>query len=174
MSDGPTVDVSVTSPSWTGAMPDCADACQRAVQMALAAADAMDPAAEISVVLADDAFVHDLNRRYRGTDRPTNVLSFAQEDDEAGDAAMAGRMLGDVVLAFGTISREATEQGKPLGNHVSHLVVHGVLHLLGHDHETDEDAEIMEALERDALSRLNIPDPYAEGAPALPRSGRQQ
>ncbi len=111
------------------------------------------------MVLADDATVQDLNRRYRGIDKPTNVLSFPIRNEP--QQAEAVRLLGDVVLGYGTVSREAEAGGKPLGHHLCHLIVHGVLHLVGYDHETDKDAAEMEPLETAILARLNIPDPYA-------------
>ncbi|HMM14048.1 MAG TPA: rRNA maturation RNase YbeY [Parvibaculum sp.] len=124
--------------------------------------------AELCIVLADDAFVRNLNRTYRGIDKPTNVLSFpmsAMPVAAGGEPMWAGEgqmlLLGDVVLAQETIAREAAEQAKSFGDHLSHLVVHGILHLLGHDHEEDAEAEEMEALERDILEDLGIADPYA-------------
>ncbi len=124
--------------------------------------------AELCVVLADDPFVQTLNKTYRGKDKPTNVLSFptGAMPVAAGPEPMHSPLLGDIVLAIETIAREADEQGKSFPDHLSHLVVHGVLHLLGHDHEVDAEAEEMEALERDILEDLDIADPYAlpEGA----------
>ena len=111
--------------------------------------------AEISVVLCDDAFIRELNRKWRGQDKPTNVLSFPA----AGDLSSAP-LLGDIVVAFETAAREAFEAGKPLRDHVAHLLVHGFLHFIGHDHGEAGDAEVMEALERASLARLGIADPY--------------
>ena len=107
----------------------------------------------LTILLTDDATVQDLNTRFRGKDGPTNVLSFPAP-------ATAAPHLGDIVLAYGVCAREAAEQGKPLARHLMHLTAHGVLHLLGYDHETDADAEVMEALERDILATLGVPDPY--------------
>ena len=113
---------------------------------------------ELSIVLADDAFVRDLNRDYRGIDRPTNVLAFpALEPEPAGDEPA---LAGDVVVARETMVQEAKDQGKPPAAHLGHLVVHGVLHLFGFDHETEADAERMERLEIAILARLGVPDPY--------------
>ncbi len=112
---------------------------------------------ELTVRFASDEDVRALNAEFRGRDKPTNVLSFpalAMPGDETPE-------LGDVILAFETVVREAGEQGKTLADHTSHLVLHGVLHLLGFDHETDPQAQQMEALERDVLARLGIADPYA-------------
>ncbi len=109
--------------------------------------------ASLNVALSDDRGVRTLNRQHRGKDKPTNVLSYP-----SGESVF----LGDIVLARQTIWREARQQKKQPADHVAHLVVHGVLHLLGHDHETsDEDAERMEALERRILKKLGIADPYA-------------
>ncbi|MFC7052390.1 rRNA maturation RNase YbeY [Hansschlegelia quercus] len=117
------------------------------------------PDAELSVTLADDIRVRSLNSEWRAKDKPTNVLTFpAVEPDETAEA----RMLGDVIIAFETVDREARQEGKALPDHVSHLVVHGVLHLFGYDHLDDEEAEEMEAIETRALARLGIADPYAE------------
>lgn len=112
---------------------------------------------EISVALADDTLVQRLNRDYRGKDRPTNVLSFP-----AGDPGGPGRvrLIGDIVLALETVETEARDAGKPVGNHVMHLVVHGVLHLLGYDHETEADAAVMETMEIGVLAGLGIRNPY--------------
>lgn len=108
----------------------------------------------VTVLLTDDETVRDLNARFRGKDNPTNVLSFpAPQNPE--------RHLGDVALAYGVCVREAAEQGKPLAHHLQHLVAHGVLHLVGYDHETDAEAEQMEGLERVILAELGVPDPYA-------------
>ena len=114
---------------------------------------------ELSVVFSDDAHIRTLNAGWRGKDKPTNVLSFPAFPVKPGEKLPP--MLGDIVLAAETVAREAELEGKPLDHHITHLVVHGVLHLLGHDHEDEAEAERMEALERAALARLAIPDPYA-------------
>lgn len=129
-------------------------------------------ALEISVVLDGNAAVQELNRDHRGKDKPTNILSFPQwepplEPPPSGPRGERLPMpLGDLVLARETVEAEAEAQGKPFAHHLSHLVVHGVLHLLGHDHEDDTEAEAMEALETAILAALEIPDPYA--VPSLP------
>jgi probable rRNA maturation factor len=122
------------------------------------------PDAELAVTLSDDARVKTLNAEWREQDKPTNVLTFPSvEPDETEDAAM----LGDVILAFETVEREARDEGKRLEDHLAHLVVHGVLHLFGYDHLDDDEAEEMEALETRALARLGVADPYArDAAPA--------
>jgi probable rRNA maturation factor len=116
-------------------------------------------APELSVVFADDAHVSKLNAQWRGKDKPTNVLSFPAFPPKRGAALPP--LLGDIVLAAETVSREAALERKPVRHHITHLVIHGFLHLLGYDHETGEEAEEMEAVERRALARLAIPDPYA-------------
>ncbi len=115
---------------------------------------------ELSLVFTDDASIRTLNSEWRGKDKPTNVLSFPASPVRRGSRRLPP-MLGDVILAFETVEREATLEDKPFDHHLSHLLVHGLLHLLGYDHETDEDAEEMEALERRVLARLAIRDPYA-------------
>jgi len=112
---------------------------------------------EISVLLCDDRFIRDLNRKWRGIDQPANVLSFPA----GGDAASAP-LLGDIVIALETASREASEAGRPLRDHVVHLLVHGFLHLIGHDHIGAAEAATMEALECTILGRLGIADPFRE------------
>jgi probable rRNA maturation factor len=110
------------------------------------------PMAEVSLLFTDDDHIRRLNSAYRGKDKPTNVLSFPQS---------GGPLLGDVILAWETVQSEAALAGKPLEAHMAHLIIHGFLHLLGYDHETEEDAGTMEALERAALERMGIADPYA-------------
>ncbi|MDF1685667.1 MAG: putative rRNA maturation factor [Parvibaculaceae bacterium] len=136
----------------------------RAVQTAfLETGKGLKGAHELSVLLADNEFIHTLNRKYRGKDKPTNVLSFPQADllvtDEAG--LMGEVALGDIVLAIETVTEEAVNQQKTFEDHLTHLVVHGVLHLLGYDHEDDADAEEMEALEVEILKGMKITNPYA-------------
>lgn len=118
-----------------------------------------DGSSELSVVFTDDAHIAGLNAAWRDKDKPTNVLSFPAFPTKIGDPMPP--MLGDIVLASETIEREAQLEGKLLRHHITHLVVHGLLHLLGHDHENDGEADAMEAIERSALARLAIPDPYA-------------
>ena len=130
----------------------------QAVSAAFAETDA-NGASELSVVFSDDASIRTLNAQWRGKDKPTNVLSFPAFSVPKGGPLPP--MLGDIVLASETVAREAALEGKPVANHITHLVIHGLLHLLGHDHETDAEAEEMEAIERAALARLAIPDPYA-------------
>ncbi len=117
--------------------------------------------AEVAVSLADDARVQEANRAFRGKDAPTNVLSFPAAPPER---IGASPFLGDVILAYETVEKEAAAEGKTIGDHLAHLVVHGVLHLIGYDHMTDDEAERMERLETAILASLAIADPYA--APA--------
>jgi probable rRNA maturation factor len=143
--------------AWAGEAPDALLA--RAARAAFRAAPSLPPGSyQLAVLLTDDAEMRNLNRIWRGKDAPTNVLSFP-----SGELAATG-ILGDVVLAAETISREARAHDIALRDHVSHLLVHGVLHLLGFDHDDDEAAERMEALERTALASLGIADPYAAEA----------
>ncbi len=124
----------------------------------------------ISVQLSDNDEVHSLNREYRGKDKPTNVLSFPMMDaDELArlaqsDSANNGpeTMLGDIILAYETCAKEAEEKSIPLKNHTLHLIVHGVLHLLGYDHQGDAMASEMEALEIKALASIGVDDPYSD------------
>jgi probable rRNA maturation factor len=112
---------------------------------------------EVSLCLADDAALRALNSRWRGIDKPTNVLSFPSSAGRLGDATM----LGDIALAYETLAREGESLGVPLTDHYRHLIAHGFLHLIGYDHETDAEAERMEALETRILARLGAADPYA-------------
>jgi len=148
------IDLEVEDAAWTGALPEAEALVLAAAEATLASEGAVGEG--LSLLLTDDAAVRELNRRFRRQDRPTNVLSFpAPQNPE--------RFLGDVALAFGVCAREAEEQGKPLAHHLQHLVAHGVLHLLGYDHETDAQADEMEGLERAVLAGLGIPDPYLAG-----------
>ncbi|HZZ60477.1 MAG TPA: rRNA maturation RNase YbeY [Roseiarcus sp.] len=114
----------------------------------------------VSLCLTDDAEVRNLNARWRGIDKPTNVLSFPAAPAEAANETP---ILGDIALAFETLAREAKEAGAPLSDHYRHLVAHGFLHLIGYDHQTDDEAGRMEELERRILARLGVADPYADG-----------
>jgi probable rRNA maturation factor len=111
---------------------------------------------EVTVVVDDDGRIRELNRLWRGFDKPTNVLSFPSPNVQPGPALT----LGDIVISYETAAREAAAEGKSLPDHVAHLCVHGFLHLLGYDHESDDEAEAMEGLERDILARIGVSDPY--------------
>jgi len=155
------IDLAETSARWRERLPRRRALCVAAAEAAFAAAKPrLTRRTEVSVVLADDALVRRLNRQWRRIDAATNVLSFPSLDQEL--PPKAPFLLGDVVLAYETVSREAQEQGKDLADHLRHLVVHGILHLLGYDHEDPGQAEQMEALETQVLARLGVDDPYAE------------
>jgi probable rRNA maturation factor len=160
------ITIAVAAGGWQEALPDLEPRIRRAVEAALAMACPDIGPAGVAVVLADDAAIRTLNRDWRGKNQPTNVLSFPGTETEPGEtpsppAPGMPLELGDVVLAWETCRREAEEAGKPLGHHVDHLVVHGVLHLLGHDHMEEDEAGRMERLEAAVLARLGVPDPYA-------------
>ncbi len=171
--------VAVEAEDWLTALPDVEERCRAAAAAALAAADIDLPvgvAPEISVVLTDDETVHQLNRDWRGKDAPTNVLSFASlDEDGAPPVPGAPLLLGDVVLAWGVCAAEAERDGKPLADHLAHLVVHGTLHLVGYDHEQDDaEAEVMESLEVAVLAALGVPDPYAPSPTTSPKEGDEE
>ncbi len=150
--------VEVEDAGWTARLPKVESLAEQAALAALDAVDA-DGEGEIVVLLTNDAEVQALNARFRAKDAPTNVLSFPAPETAVGS-------FGDIALALGVCTREAGEQGKALAFHLQHLVAHGVLHLLGYDHEEDAEAETMEALERAVMARLGAPDPYATVADA--------
>ena len=153
--------ISVPCSHWQNRLSDVDEHCLQAVTAVFQIVGYEDEAApEISIVFADNNMVQELNRDYRGFDKPTNVLSFALSDGEAGPQIPGVVILGDVILAFETVETEARSQGKSFAAHTSHLIVHGVLHLLGYDHEEDDQAEEMEALEKRILAILEIDDPY--------------
>ena len=151
------VNVLVSCPAWIDALPTAESISTRA---ALAALSLGPPEVEASILLTDDATITRLNRDYRGRDEPTNVLAFEGGGPESDGAP---RILGDIVIAYETAVAEAGNDatGLRLFDHLSHLVVHGALHLLGYDHESDDEAEEMEMLETAVLSGLGVPDPYA-------------
>lgn len=161
--DGPDIAIQIDDDAWHAALPDALDRCRAAAAAAFRAVGPEPPErAEISVVLANDEIVRILNRDYRGIDRPTNVLSFANFDDDE-EPGVPGEpvLLGDIVLAYETMATEAEAADLPFAHHVEHLVVHGVLHLLGFDHGDEESAREMESLETEVLGARGIPDPYA-------------
>jgi probable rRNA maturation factor len=157
----PDIDVCVKSSLWDDALPDAAaltrDAGEAALRMVPTGSD--DPGVEVSIVLADDAFVQGFNRQYRDRDEPTNVLSFPASGEGTPKTDMAV-LLGDIIVAYETATSEAARESKTLGDHLSHLIVHGMLHLLGFDHQATADADVMETLEIDVLAALNIANPY--------------
>ena len=145
------IEVEVEDTAWSASIADVEAVATRAAKAALGVATGA-----VTVLLSDDETVRELNARFRGKDKATNVLSFPA-------AAMPGaeaQPLGDIVLGYGVCAEEARTQGKGLADHLSHLTVHGVLHLLGRDHEDDAEAEAMEAEEREILAGLGVADPY--------------
>jgi probable rRNA maturation factor len=135
----------------------------RAIATAAEMVDADVEGAELAVMLTDDAGIRTLNSNWRGIDKPTNVLSFpALQPTGPRGPDDAPHMLGDIAIAYQTTRKEADDEQKPFDHHLSHLAVHGFLHLIGYDHEKDDDAEAMEALETEILAQLGIPDPYAD------------
>ena len=154
------INVHVLCEAWSDAIPDAAAWCRVSARAALE--DVMDPV-EASVVLVDDDYIRQLNRDYRGRETPTNVLSFSARDGTAGlsQEPEGIQILGDVFVAFETSVREAAASDTlALRDHLSHLVIHGMLHLLGYDHETDADATVMESLEIERLSNIGVANPY--------------
>lgn len=167
--------VSIATGVWHAEVPDVEAIGRRAAQAAFAAAAPSSSLAgvEASLILCDDGELHRLNNDYRGVDKATNVLAFpamaVNTEPAPDDATRIGetasdrlpQVLGDIFIAFATAAAEAADQGKTLGDHLSHLVVHGMLHLLGYDHVASAEAERMEELEVAVLAGLGIADPYA-------------
>ncbi len=158
------IDVVVESDLWNG-QEDIEAVVRRAVAAAAAgggaASEPSTAGAELAIVLTDDSAIRLLNRTWRGIDAATNVLSFPTSR-----AGGTPPLIGDIVLAYETIAREARAERKPFAHHVAHLAVHGFLHLLGYDHVRTEDAEAMERVEGEILRRLAVPDPYRRPAKA--------
>jgi probable rRNA maturation factor len=153
----PQIEVIVRSALWRK-RPTAKTIVKKAV---LAAAQAVSTRpTELAIVLSNDSAIRTLNRDWRGKNAPTNVLSFPAA--APGKGRSASPYIGDIIIAYQTTAREAVAEGKPFNHHLTHLAIHGYLHLLGYDHENDRDAEKMERLERKILKRLAVPDPYAE------------
>jgi probable rRNA maturation factor len=157
------VAVIVEHGAWHDAIDDPLPLLRRAASAALTQArrdrrSRSKVSSSVAVALIDDRAMQKLNRTYRGKDKPTNVLSFPA--GEVSEEKGKSRPLGDIAIALGTVKREAKAQGKSVNDHLTHLMVHAVLHLLGYDHESDPGAEEMEALERKALATLGVADPY--------------
>ncbi len=155
-----TLDIMIEAGDWSR-LDDAEALAQKAAEAALAVTYEADGEFEASVMLTDDAQIRELNRTWRGKDKPTNVLSFPAPD-QPGSAGP--RHLGDIALAYETLVRESEEESKELAHHFAHLIVHGVLHLLGYDHEVEAEADIMEGLEVKALATLGIANPYRDMA----------
>jgi probable rRNA maturation factor len=159
------IDIASPCAAWYRVCPIAEDVARAAARVALSRGK-MGPGItrqttiELAINLADDAVQQQLNRLWRGVDRPTNVLAFPAWEPGVPIPPGAPLLLGDVVVAFETVAREADEQSKPLADHLSHLIVHGVLHLLGYDHATQAEAITMESLETSILAGLGVPDPY--------------
>jgi probable rRNA maturation factor len=159
----PAIEILVESGRWSGRR-----GVQPLLRRAITGASTALPAkaarstsgAELAIVLTNDSAIRELNRTWRGKDAPTNVLAFPTDSQAA-----PHRLLGDVVIAYETLAREAKTERKPFDHHLAHLAVHGFLHLCGYDHETDRKAAAMERLETAILARLGIPDPYIARAP---------
>ncbi|WP_412057473.1 rRNA maturation RNase YbeY [Bartonella sp. DGB2] len=153
------IDITITGGDWpdAGFLEDFVQTTTAAVFERLGF---LDLVSELSLVFSCDAEVRALNARWRGQDKATNVLSFPIQDVQVGERP--GPILGDIIIAYETVEREALAEDKPLLNHVRHMLVHGVLHLLGYDHENEGEAEIMEQWEREILADLGVPNPYRE------------
>ena len=151
-----TIEVEIEADAWTAALPEAETVVRRAATAALGTVTG-----DVVVLLTDDGAVRDLNARFRDKDRPTNVLSFPAFPVTPGK--MPGPMLGDIIFAEETLTREAADLGKSFDDHLTHLMVHGFLHLFGYDHMEDEEAEKMEGLETRILAELGLSDPYGDG-----------
>lgn len=158
----PLCDVSFNASKWTPHRKDVLRLLGEAMNHVRGQFPQFKTVGHIDVILADDPFVQDLNDRYRGKNHPTNVLSFPQADFKKGAEQPTHDfvLLGDIVMAFDVIEEEATKEGKDFLHHFCHLFIHGCLHLLGFDHETDEDQVEMEALETKLLAAMHIKNPY--------------
>ncbi len=158
------IDYSVECEQWAPLLETSQKLFDSVITGAIAQAMPSLTAAEISIVLTDDAFIQTLNKQYRGKDKPTNVLSFPQIDDWAQTMRLPSPLaLGDIIIAYETIVREAAEQSKTVENHTAHMLCHGILHLLGFDHIDDDDAQVMEELEMKILTDIGLPSPYNDG-----------
>ncbi|MGJ3262450.1 MAG: rRNA maturation RNase YbeY [Salinarimonas sp.] len=151
-----TLDVTREAGAWE-TLGDIEGLCARAAEAALVVAG-VEGLVALELLLTDDSAIREINREWRHRDEPTNVLSFPAAP---APGYPGPRRLGDVVLAFETLAREAQAEGRPLADHAAHLLAHGVLHCLGYDHDQDAAAEEMEALETRAMALIGVPDPYA-------------
>jgi probable rRNA maturation factor len=161
----PVTEILVVAEVWR-TEPDVEAIIQRAIAVAAEVANADVGEAELAVLLTDDPGIQRLNSDWRGIDKPTNVLSFpATPSTGSSSNEDAPRLLGDIAIAYQTTRREAADEQKPFDHHLSHLAVHGFLHLMGYDHDRDDRADAMETLEQAILAQLGIPDPYADREP---------
>jgi probable rRNA maturation factor len=159
-----TIDIAVDGGDWPS-LPVLTRLASAAMDATRAAAPDFPPAADVSVLFTNDALMAELNERWRGKEGPTNVLSFPAAASQF--AASGSAPLGDIALGFETVTKEAAASDLTLADHISHLLVHGLLHLVGYDHDDDEEAAAMEALEVAILAKLGIADPYAGSEPEL-------
>jgi probable rRNA maturation factor len=159
-----TIEILVTDSGWTRLLPDPQAWARPVLDRAagLLPAGSLPEEAEVSVLLADDAAVRRLNRDYRNQDKATNVLSFPSQPVPGVPVSETGALLGDIAMARETVLAEAEAGDLPFDHHATHLLVHGFLHLLGFDHQTDAEAAVMEGLETGILKTLDIPDPYGD------------
>jgi len=166
MSHSLILDVNIEEPSWSDTFPNVESFCHRIIEHTLTHVGFLKRVseAEVSVLLTNDDAIAHLNASYRQKDKATNVLSFPVEELTPGeyDDLPDEMMLGDIVLALETVQREAADEGKSLSAHLSHLLVHGTLHLLGYDHIDDIEAEEMESLEAEVLEGLGVKNPYED------------
>jgi probable rRNA maturation factor len=153
----PAIDIVIDSPLWRNE-PDAAAVIRRTIGAAAEMTDEISQPSELAVMLCDDAAMRELNTRWRRRPEPTNVLSFP--------AAGRTEALGDIAIAYETTAREAEAEDKAFADHLAHLAVHGFLHLLGYDHQSDTEAAAMERLEAAILARLGVADPYAKDGTA--------
>jgi probable rRNA maturation factor len=162
------IDIAIEAGAWN-AVEGIDALAHAAVDATLAeSGEILPPETELSIVLCDDAFIQDLNAKWRGQDKPTNVLSFPADFQETAPA------LGDIIIAYETVAREAAEDGKSLRDHLTHMIVHGFFHLLGFDHEDSQEAEEMEAAEIKALAALGIASPYQEPLAGPPQTAEDR
>ena len=150
----PQIDIQTRSPLWN-AQPLAEKTVRDAIAAAASTLSTAD--SEVSIVLTDDSAMAVLNRDWRGIDKPTNVLSFPASGHKGSENS---HFLGDIVIAYETLARECDDENRTFVHHLAHLAVHGFLHLVGYDHETDAQAEEMEGLESRIMTRMNMPDPY--------------
>lgn len=152
----PHIDIQVQSPLWS-AQPSAKETVRDAVAVAADVLSTGD--GEVSILLTDDSTIAQLNRDWRGMDKPTNVLSFPASGHNADGNTL---FFGDIVIAFETLKRECDDENRQFLHHLAHLAVHGFLHLVGYDHQTDAQAEEMEGLESKIMTRMDMPDPYLD------------
>lgn len=160
------IDITISEPEWGQSFIDVEEIAREAMditlRMAVLPRIIEDKPLEASIVLANDDLIQVLNREYRKMDKPTNVLSFASLDSKDPVPASGPFPIGDVILSYQTIDREAKEQGKFFKDHFIHMVVHGTLHLVGYDHQTEDEATNMETLEIRILEKMNVQNPYMD------------